>query len=143
MHAGVHECAEYGRGQVPFAERPPHVRMGKDVHGATSSEIGIPLATHAVGFAFVDQGNSLMFYGDGDGSGLAVVESFGGRTNHELFEMLCPDIAHGDDFYESVLDECLQMVCISAAPSLACFQLDKDRLGHHHPVREGSKNFPR
>ena len=143
MHASVHECAEYGRCKFLFAERPQHVGMGKDVYGATGSEIGIPFATNAMGFAFVDQGDSVMFYGDGDGGGLAVVEGLGGRTNHELFEMLCPYIAHGDDFHESVIDEFLQMVCISAASSLACFQLDKDRLGDHHSVRDGSKNFPR
>ena len=114
MHASVHECAEYGRCKALCAECPPHFGTGKDVYGATGSEIGIPFATKVMGFAFVDQGDSMMFYGDGDGDGLAVVEGLGGRTNHELFEMLCPDIAYGDDFHESVIDEFLQMVCISA-----------------------------
>jgi hypothetical protein len=142
MHASLHECAEYGRCQLLFAERPQHFGMGKDVYGATGPEIGIPCATNAMGFAFVDQGDSVMFYGDGDGGGLAVVEGLGGWTNHEFFKMLCPDIAHGYDFHESVIDEFLQMVCISAASSLACFQLEKDRLGDHQSVRDGSKNFP-
>jgi len=143
MHASMHECAEYRRGKFLFTERSPHVGMSKDVYSATGSEIGIPCATHAMGFAFVEQGNSVMFYGDGDGGRLAVVEGLGGRTNYELFEILCSDIAHGDDLHESVIDEFLQMVCISAASSLAGFQLDKDRLGDHHSVREGSKNLPR
>ena len=143
MHAGVHECAEYARGQFLFTERPLHVGMGKDVYGATGTEIGIPLATHAMGFAFVDQSDPVMFYGDGDGGGLAVVEGLGGRTNHELFEMLCPYIAYGDDFHESVIDECLQMVGSSAASLLACFQLDKDHFGDYHSAREGPKNLPR
>jgi len=126
-----------------FAERPQHFGMGKDVYGATGSEIGIPCATNAMGFAFVDQGDSVMFYGDGDGGGLAVVEGLGGWTNHEFFKMLGPDIAYGDDCHESVIDEFLQMVCISAASSLACFQLDKDYLGDHHSVWDGAKNLPR
>jgi hypothetical protein len=143
MHAGVHECAKYGRGKFLFTERPPHVGVDKDVYGATGSEIGIPLATHAMGFTFVDQGDPPMFYGDGDGGGLAVVEGLRGRTNHELFEMPYPDIAHADDFHEAVIDECLQMVCIPAASSLAGFQLDKNCLSDHHLVREGAKNLPR
>ena len=143
MHASVHECAEYGRCKFLFAERPQHFGMGKDVYGATGSEIGIPFATKAMGFAFVDQGDAVMFYGDGNGGGLAIVEGLGGRTNHERFEMPCPYIAHGDDFQESVIDQFIQMVCTSAALSLAGFQLDKDRLGDHHSVRDGSKNLPR
>ena len=143
MHASVHQGAEDGCCKFLFAERPQHVGMGKDVYGATGSEIGIPFATKAMGFAFVDQGDSVMFYGDGNGGGLAIVEGLSGRTNHELFEMPCPDIAHGDDFHESVIDECLQMVGSSAASLLACFQLDKDHFGDYHSAREGPKNLPR
>jgi len=116
--------------------------MAKNIYGATGSEIRISFSTNTMRFAFVDQGNALMFYGYGDSGGLAVVEGLGGRTNNELFKMLCPYIAHSYDFHESVMDKFLQMICISAASSLACFKLDKDRLGDHQSVRYGSKNLP-
>jgi hypothetical protein len=143
MHASEHECTEYGRGKFLCAERPQHCGMGKDVYGTTGSESGIPFATNAMRFAFVNQCNALMFYGHGNGGGLAVIEGLGGRTNNELFEVLCPYLAHSDDFHESVIDECLQMIGILAASSLAFFKLAEHRIGDHHSVRDGSKNVPR
>jgi hypothetical protein len=143
MHARDRECTEYGRGKSLCAERQQHCGMGKHVYGATSSEIGIPFATNTMRFAFVNQGNTLMFYGHGDGGGLAVIERLGGRTNNELCEVLCPYLTHRDDIHESVIDKFLQMIGILAAASLAFFKLEKHRISDHHSVRDNSKNFPR
>jgi hypothetical protein len=143
MHASEHESAEYGRYKFLFAERPLHCRMGKEVYGATGAEIGIPFATNAIRFAFVDQCNALMFYRHGDCGGLAVIKGLDGRTNNERFEVLCPYLAYRYDFHESVTDKFLQMIGVLAASSLAFFKLEKYHLGDHHAVRDGSKNFPR